>query len=88
MCQTLYSVWKGTKTSTQNSIPDIFLKMHMFKNSVYLFGCTRPQLQHEGSLVVACGIQIPDQGTNPGPLLQEHGILATGPSSKSFNPSF
>ena len=43
-------------------------------------------LQHTGHLVamcellvVACGIQFPDQGSNPGPLHWEHGVLATGP---------
>ena len=33
--------------------------------------------------VVACGIQFPDQGWNPGPLLLEHRALATGPTGKS-----
>ena len=47
-------------------------------------------LRHEGSsvvacklLVVACGIQFPDQGSNPGPLHWERGVLATGPPGKS-----
>ena len=35
----------------------------------YLFGCTGSLLQHAGSLSVACGIQFPDQGSNPGPLI-------------------
>ena len=34
-------------------------------------------------LVMACGIQLPDQGSNLGPLHWEHEILATGPSGKS-----
>ena len=41
-------------------------------------------------LVVACQllvgvsvIQFPDQGSNPGPLHQKHGVLATGPPGKS-----
>ena len=29
--------------------------------------------------VVACGIQFPDQGSNPDSLYWEHGVLATGP---------
>ena len=29
--------------------------------------------------VEACRISFPDQGWNPGPLLWEHGVLATGP---------
>ena len=50
-------------------------------------------LQHVESLVVACkllvvawGIQFPNQGSNPGPLHWEHRVLASGPLGKS--PSF
>ena len=39
-------------------------------------------------LVVACGILIPDQGSNPGPLHWERGDLATGPPRKSLNLCF
>ena len=34
-------------------------------------------------LVAACGIELPDQGSNPGPLHWERGVLATGPPGKS-----
>ena len=34
-------------------------------------------------LVVACGIQFPDQGSNPGLLDWEHRVLATGHPGKS-----
>ena len=34
-------------------------------------------------LVVACEIWFPDQGSNPGPLHWERGVLATGPPGKS-----
>ena len=34
-------------------------------------------------LVMACGIQFPDQGLNPGFLHWKHKILATGPPGKS-----
>ena len=44
-----------------------------------LFNCARSQLQHVGPLVVACGIQFPDQGWNLGPLHWEQGVSATGP---------
>ena len=30
-------------------------------------------------LAAACGIYFPDQGSNPGPLHWERGVLATGP---------
>ena len=33
-------------------------------------------------LVAVCGIQFPDQGSNPGPLHWEHRVLATGPPGK------
>ena len=33
-------------------------------------------------LVLACGIQLPDQGLNLGPLHWEHPVLATGPLGK------
>ena len=33
--------------------------------------------------VVACGVLFPDQGSNPSPLVWEHGVLATGPAGKT-----
>ena len=33
--------------------------------------------------VEACGIQFPDQGSNLGPLLWEHGVSSIGPPGKS-----
>ena len=45
-----------------------------------LFGCTGSQLSHARSLVVACAIYFPDQGSNLGSL---HGrLIATGPSGR------
>ena len=35
-------------------------------------------------LAAACGIQLPDQGLNPGPLHWERGVLTTGPPRKSL----
>ena len=35
-------------------------------------------------LRVACAINFPDQGSNPGPLHWEHGVLATRPPRKSL----
>ena len=70
------------------------LSLFFFLNT-YLLGCTRSQLQHVGSLiaacqllVAACGIQFPDQGTNPGPLHWESRVLATEPSQKSLSISY
>ena len=33
---------------------------------------------------MACGIQFPDQGSDPGPLHWEHRVLATRPPGKSL----
>ena len=44
------------------------------------------QLQHADSqLWHACRIQFPDQGSNPGPLHWECGVLPTGPPGKSLS---
>ena len=44
-----------------------------------------PQLWHANSqLRHACGIQFPDQGSNPGPLPWERGVLSTAPPGKSL----
>ena len=53
----------------------------LLKKKNYLFGC----ITSAGSLVEACGIEFPNQGSNLGPLQWESGVLATGPPGKSFN---
>ena len=69
-----------------------------FKN-IYLLilaaaglGCGTQDFQSSlwsaGSLVSACGIWLPDQGSNLGPLHWEHRVLATGPSGKSLPSTF
>ena len=60
-----------------------FLKNILFL-LIDLFGCTRSQLPHVGSLVAASRIQFPDQGSNLGPLHWEHSVLTTGPPGKSL----
>ena len=48
-------------------------------------GLLAPQLWHENSqLWHACGIQLPGQGLNPGPLHQERRVLSTAPPVKSY----
>ena len=37
-------------------------------------------------LVVTCGVLFSDQGSNPGLLHWEHGVLATGPSENQGIP--
>ena len=55
----------------------------------------RPSLHHVGPLVAACEllvaacrIKFPDQGSNPGPLHEQHGILTTGPPGKPLPTYF
>ena len=43
-----------------------------------------PSLPHAGSLVAACEIYFPEQGSNPGLLHWEPGVLTTGPQGKSW----
>ena len=50
---------------------DVFFKFYLF---IWLLWV----------LVVAYGIQLPDQGWNPGPLHWELRVLATGPPEKSL----
>ena len=54
----------------------------------WLVSCSTwtPQLRHGNSqLQHAHGIQFPDQGSNPGPLHWEHGVLSTAPPGKSLS---
>ena len=59
-----------------------FFKEEFFKIFIYLaapvLSCgtwdLRSSLQHMGSLIVVCGIQFPDQGSNRGPLHWEHSL--------------
>ena len=37
----------------------------------------------QDALIVACGLQFPDQGLNLGPLDWEHRVLTTAPPGKS-----
>ena len=62
----------------------------LFFFKIYLFGCVRSQLQHVQIfscdmelLFVACGIQFPDQGSNPNLLHGEHRVSTTAPPRKS-----
>ena len=62
-----------------------FLRLNDILKNFYLFilfGCTRSQLWHMGSLVAACGTYFPDQGCNSGPLHWEQDVSATGPLGK------
>ena len=70
--------------------PLLFLKKYLF---IYLAapglscGIQDLQLWHAGSIVAACTIQFPDQGSNPGPLHWECRVLPTGPPGKSLTVS-
>ena len=52
---------------------------------IFTVACGILQLWHvKSQLQQAYGIQLPDQGSNPGPPHWEHGVLATGPPGKSL----
>ena len=61
-------------------------------SSIYVSGCTGSELWQTGSsvvtlefLVMPCGIQLPDQGLNPGALHWEQRVPTTGPQGKSLS---
>ena len=67
------------RSSTLIAACNNFLQ-HIF---IYLFGDSGSQLQHAESLVVACGIQFPDQGSNMVPLHWEYRVSAIVSPEKS-----
>ena len=56
----------------------VFIWLHRF----LVLGCGISSLWHIGSLVAACGIQVPEQWSDPGPLHWEYRVLAAGPPWK------
>ena len=46
--------------SEKNIVIFITTLTYIFKIFIYLFGCAESWLRHVGSLVAACGIQVPD----------------------------
>ena len=52
----------------------------LLKKNIYFVWLCQFIVVHVGSsiFVVACGIEFPDQGLNPGPLHGEQRVLATG----------
>ena len=67
--------------STDKSFFLGFVSFFFFFN-IYLF------IWLHGVLVVACGIWLPDQESNPGLLHWEFGVLATGPPGTSQGLGF
>ena len=55
-----------------------------FLKNIYLFGCAELLLRQVGSLVVACGSQFPDQGSNPSPSALVAWSLSYWTSGKSL----
>ena len=62
----------------------IYLFIYLFI-LFYPFGCARSQLQHAGSLVAACVIYFPNQGSNLGPCM---GSVASQPLDQKEVPAF
>ena len=56
----------------------VFIWLHRF----LVLGCGISSLWHIGSLVAACGIQVPEQWSDPGPMHWEYRVLAAGPPWK------
>ena len=80
----------------QLELEDINLEKYFSKSIKKIFfnvfGCTGFQLRYTEFLVLECellvaayGIQLPDQGLNPGPWHWERGVLATGSPGKSLS---
>ena len=77
----LYS--KGNKAT---EFLNIFMYLHWIftvAREVLNLPCSTQDL-----LVVACGIEFPDQGLNPCPLNWEYGVLPAGPPGKSVMENF
>ena len=53
----------------QNEVMSFNDALILFFFNIYLFGRARSQLRHQKSLVAACGIQFPEQGSNPSPCI-------------------
>ena len=86
--------WSELRDLLQD-IENVIYGLLLFLISIYLFGSTGPQLWYTGSLVAACKllvaafrIQFPGQGSNPGPLHWEHGVLASGPPGSPYRLLF
>ena len=88
-----FSLFHMPSDSTFCTILIIYLFIYLFiwLCQVLVVACRIFQLPPVGSLVAACrllvaacGIQFPDQGSNPGPPAMEHGVLTTGPPGNSW----
>ena len=66
---------------------NLFIWATLKKLYIYIW-LTGSWLWNLRSLAVACRIQLPDQGLNPGPLLREHRVLNSGPPEKSLGCFF
>lgn len=61
----------------------LFLILYLFLCLFIYFAAPGLSRGVQNLLPAACGTQFPDQGSNPGPLCWEGGVLATGPQRKS-----
>ena len=90
---------KESDTTEQRSTQVLFLKISssvmvsfsssicFFKICIFFLFIYLTELGFSFNMkLIKCGIQFPGQGSNPGPLNQEHRVLATGPPGKSHSP--
>lgn len=61
----------------------LFLSLSLKVNLFLYLAALGSSLWHVGTLVVACGVWFPDQGSKPGHLHEECGVSATGLLGKS-----
>ena len=87
-------IYKYLYIDVHNTFISVCMYMCIFLN-IYLFIYLAPPRLSCGMqallvaacelLVAACRIYFPDQGSNPGRVHWEHGVLATGPQGKSLH---
>ena len=59
-----YTATQNKKFTIKKKKPSVFLFIYLAALGIWDL---RSSLRLAGSLIVACGIQFPDQGSNPGP---------------------
>ena len=84
--------WKLWKKHWKNAFP---ILMRWVKLEPIIQSEVSQKEKHQYSIIfilwqhyLACGILVPDQGSNLCPLQWKHGVLITGPSGRSPQPGY
>ena len=73
------------KSNSQSQVDNSFiLNKHLYLKKNLFIQLHQVLTAASEVLVAACGIQFRDQGSNPGPLHQKQGVLATGPPGSPY----